>query len=73
MKQFTELVEEVKDVMEHVQLMEEVEAMNDTGFLTEDLVSIVETHRKNMWSEGMTGEEAKAALKKRREGMKNAD
>ena len=35
-------------------LFESIDATNDTGFLTEDLVKVVRTHEANEWSEGMT-------------------
>lgn len=41
-------------------LFESIDSDNDTGFLTEDLVSIVKTHRANEWSKPMTSEEFSA-------------
>jgi hypothetical protein len=63
MKTFKQYVEEQK----HIALVEEIAAINDTGFLTEDLVTIVETHRKNEWSEGLSGDEFDEHLHKLKE------
>lgn len=49
-------VNEVKQMSE-AKLFESIDNENDTGFLTEDLVSIVKTHRANDWSEPMSGDE----------------
>jgi hypothetical protein len=63
MKTYKELTEELKPATEHMMLVEEVAAINDTGFLTEDLVTIIETHRKNEWSEGLDADEFKQHLR----------
>lgn len=38
-------------------LYEEVRRQNDTGFLTEDVVKVLETDTDNKWSEPMTAKE----------------
>jgi len=43
-------------------LYEELDATNDTGYATETLVNIVETHRADQWEE--LTEEAWEAMKK---------
>lgn len=60
MKTLKQLNEELKSVA----LMEEIGSINDTGYLTEDLVTVVETHNKAQWSEGMTATDAKSHLQK---------
>ena len=44
-------------------LFESIDAENNTGYLTEDLVKIVRTHQTNEWSEPMTAEELLESLK----------
>jgi hypothetical protein len=39
--------------MSEAKLLESINRENDTGFLTEDLVKIVDTHRNDQWSEPM--------------------
>ena len=43
-------------------IIEEISKNNDTGFLSEDLASIVETHISNCWSKPMTAEELIAEM-----------
>ncbi len=38
-------------------LTEAIAATNDTGFLTEDLVKIVEAEDKNAWSKPVSGDQ----------------
>jgi len=38
-------------------LFESIDATNDTGFLTEDLVKIVRTEQAGAWSEPMTADQ----------------
>lgn len=38
-------------------LIESIDADNDTGFLTEDLVKIVETNESKRWSKPVTGDQ----------------
>lgn len=44
-------------------LFESIDAENNTGFLTEDLVKVVRTHQVNEWSKPMTAEELLESLK----------
>jgi len=44
-------------------LFESIDAENNTGYLTEDLVQVVRTHQANEWSEPMTAEELLESLK----------
>jgi len=44
-------------------LFESIDAENNTGFLTEDLVKVVRTHQANEWSGPMTGEQLLESLK----------
>ena len=44
-------------------LFESINAENNTGYLTEDLVKIVRTHQANEWSQPMTAEELLESLK----------
>lgn len=44
-------------------LFESIDAENNTGYLTEDLVKVVRTHQANEWSEPMTGEQLLESLK----------
>ncbi len=44
-------------------LFESIDADNNTGFLTEDLVKIVRAHQANEWSEPMTAEQMMESLK----------
>lgn len=44
-------------------LFESIDAENNTGFLTEDLVKVVRTHQANEWSEPMTAEQLLESLK----------
>ena len=39
------------------ELFETLDRTNDTGYLTEDLVKIVQADQANEWSEPMTGDE----------------
>lgn len=57
-------LKQINEAAESVVLMEEIDAINDTGYLTEDLVTVIETHEKANWSEGMDASEAKSHLKK---------
>lgn len=68
MKTLKQLNEELKSVA----LMEEIEAINDTGYLTEDLVTVIETHKKAKWTEGMNAADAKAYRNKLLEEAMNA-
>lgn len=43
-------------------LTEEVDMVNDTEFLTEDLVRVIET-KNGPWSQPMTGDEFEASLR----------
>lgn len=38
-------------------LTESIARENDTGFLTEDLVNIVEAHESGMWSKPVSGDQ----------------
>lgn len=53
-------LKQLNEAAERLALMEEIDAINDTGYLTEDLVTVFETHRKSQWTEGMSAAEAKA-------------
>lgn len=44
------------------ELFDAIDATNDTGFSTEDLVKIVQTERAGQWSEPMTAEELLAEM-----------
>ena len=44
-------------------LFEELDKNNNTGFLTEDLVKVVQAHQINEWSEPMTAEQLLESLK----------
>ncbi len=44
-------------------LFEELDKNNNTGFLTEDLVKVVQAHQTNEWSEPMTAEQLLESLK----------
>jgi hypothetical protein len=44
-------------------LFESIDAENNTGYLTEDLVKIVRTHQANEWGEPMTAQELLENLK----------
>lgn len=44
-------------------LFESIDANNDTGYLTEDLVKLVRTAQDNEWSEPMTAQELLESLK----------
>lgn len=53
-------LKQINEAAESVALMEQIDAINDTGYLTEDLVTVIETHKKANWTEGMNAAEAKA-------------
>ena len=57
-------LKQLNESAQRVALMEQVDSINDTGFLTEDIVTVIETHKKAQWSEGMTAAESKSHLKK---------
>lgn len=57
-------LKQINEAAESVVLMEEIDAINDTGYLTEDLATVIETHKKAKWDEGMDASEAKSHLKK---------
>lgn len=59
-------LKQINEAAESVVLMEQIDAINDTGYLTEDLVTIIETHRKGVWSEGLDSDEFDAHLEKLR-------
>ena len=44
-------------------LFESIDAENNTGYLTEDLVKVVRTAHANEWSQPMTAEELLESLK----------
>ncbi len=44
-------------------LFEDLDKNNNTGFLTEDLVKVVQAHQTNEWSEPMTAEQLLESLK----------
>ena len=44
-------------------LFENIDAENNTGFLTEDLVQVVRTYQANEWSRPMTAQELLESLK----------
>lgn len=64
-------LKQLNEAAERVALMEEIDAINDTGFLTEDLVTIIETHHKAEWSEGLDPDEFDAHLDKLIEDAKH--
>jgi hypothetical protein len=66
MKTFQRINEDVKEAYDHLMLTEEIDSINNTQFLTEDLVKIVKTHRNNEWSEGLDSNEFDAHLEKLR-------
>jgi hypothetical protein len=43
-------------------LFEELDKDNNTGFMTEDLVKVVQTHQTNEWSAPMTAEQLLESL-----------
>lgn len=45
-------------------LFEDLDAQNDTGFLTEDLVKITRAKQDAKWSEPMTGEQLDEHIRK---------
>lgn len=52
----------ITEVTRRQQLREEFAKDNTTGFLTEDLVRIVESHESDCWSEPMTADELLAEM-----------
>lgn len=64
-------LKQLNEAAERLALMEEIDSINDTGYLTEDLVTVFETHKKNEWSEGMNVSQAKSHLKKLLEDARN--
>lgn len=60
-------LDEVTQLTEQ-ELHEVIDATNDTGFKTEDLVKIVMTDRANEWSEPMTAEELIAEMESWKNG-----
>ena len=52
----------ITEVTRRHQLREAINQDNDTGFLTEDLVRIVEAHESNEWSEPQTADELLAEM-----------
>lgn len=44
-------------------LFESIDAENNTGYLTEDLIKVVRTAHANEWSQPMTAEELLESLK----------
>ena len=57
-------LKQLNESAQRVALMEEIDAVNNTGFLTEDLVTVIETHNKAQWSEGLDSDEFDAHLEK---------
>lgn len=55
-------LKQLNEAAERLALMEEVDSINDTGFLTEDIVTVIETHRKGEWSEGLDADQFGAFL-----------
>lgn len=64
-------LKQLNEAAERLALMEEIDSINDTGYLTEDLVTVFETHKKNEWSEGMSGDEFGAFLEQLVEDARN--
>lgn len=57
----------------HQTLVESIEENNDTGFSSEDIACLIETHIEDEWSEAMSGDDFIAATRKRTaERRKNA-
>lgn len=57
-------LKQLNESAQRIALMEEIDAVNNTGFLTEDLVMVIETHNKAQWSEGLDSDEFDAHLEK---------
>lgn len=64
-------LKQLNEAAERIALMEEIDAINDTGYLTEDIVTVIETHRKAQWSEAMDVDEFSAHLDKLVEDAKH--
>ena len=54
-----------------VAMFEAIDVINDTEYLTEDLVSIVETAQKNVWSESLDADAFEVHLEKLRQEALN--
>ena len=52
----------ITEVTRRHQLREAVGASNNTGYLTEDIVRIIETHESNCWSDPMTADDILAEM-----------
>ena len=52
----------ITEVTRRQKLREEVAKNNDTGFLNEDIVRIIEAHESDCWSEPMTADELLAEM-----------
>lgn len=52
----------ITEVTRRRQLREEIAENNSTGFLTEDLVRIMEAHESDSWSEPQTADELIAEM-----------
>lgn len=64
-------LKQLNETANHVALFEELAAINDTNYLTEDLVSIVETHQANVWSESLDADAFEDHLNKLRQEALN--
>lgn len=64
-------LKQLNETANHVALFEEIDGINNTNYLTEDLVSIVETHQANVWSESLDADEFEEHLEKLRQEALN--
>ena len=64
-------LKQLNETATKVAMFEEIDSINDTGYLTEDLVSIVETAQKNVWSESLDADAFEVHLEKLRQEALN--
>jgi len=64
-------LKQLNEAAQRIALMEEIDAINDTGYLTEDIVTVIETHNKAEWSEGLDCDQFDAFLDSLVEDAKN--
>ena len=64
-------LKQLNETANRVVLFEEFAKINDTNYLTEDLVSIVETHQANVWSESLDADTFEDHLNKLRQEALN--
>jgi hypothetical protein len=64
-------LKQINETATKVALFEEIDAINNTNYLTEDLVSMVETHQANVWSESLDADAFEDHLEKLRQEALN--